>query len=272
MAFSTKTDIYRPGHGCHLVTHMEKERLNALGLAVAMFVAGILVGTYLVAGLLGVGNGGDKTVTYDDPYEPDIDPADYVSGVDNQYFPLTPGTVWRYEGRTGDGLETIEVRVLNETRVVMGVTCVVVRDTVRVDGEKVEDTYDWYAQDVSGNVWYFGEDSKEYENGKAVSSAGSWESGVDGAYPGIIMLGDPYVGLMYRQEYLEDEAEDMGSVLSLDVTVTVKGETYDHVLKTRDFTPLEPEVKEFKFYAPGIGVVLELEGSERVELVEHTSP
>jgi hypothetical protein len=250
---------------------MEKDQLKAIALAAVLFIVGTLVGTYVVAGLLGVG-APSKYAAFDDSYAPDIDPADFVEGVDNPYFPLVPGTVWRYEGKTGDGLERIEFRVLNETRIVMGVTCTVVRDTVTVDGEKVEDTYDWFAQDSSGNVWYFGEDSKEYEDGKAVNSAGSWEAGVDGAFPGIIMMGDPVVGMTYRQEYLEDEAEDMGTVLSLDETVTVKGHTYSHVLKTRDFTLLDPEVNEYKYYAPGVGVVMEKEGSERVELVELVAP
>lgn len=249
---------------------MERERLIAITMAAIMFVAGILVGTYLVADLLGIGAAPPKSVSFNDPYAPEIDPADFVVGVDNPYFPLVPGTVWKYESKTGDGVERTEVKVLNETRVVMGVTCIVVRDTVTVGGDIEEDTYDWFAQDVHGNVWYFGEDSKEYENGKVKTTEGSWESGVGGAYPGIVMLGDPYVGLTYRQEYLVDEAEDMGSVLSLNGTVTVRGQTYDHVLKTRDFTPLDPNVKEFKFYAPGIGVVLELEGSDRVELTEFT--
>ena len=236
-----------------------------------VFVVGILVGTFVIADLLGVGAPA-KYATFEDPYEPAIDPADFVTGHDNPYLPLVPGTVWRYEGRTGDGVERTEVRVLNETRVVMGVTCTVVRDTVMVGGEVVEDTYDWFAQDAQGNVWYFGEDSKEYANGKVVSSEGSWESGVDGAFPGILMLADPIVGVTYRQEYLLDEAEDMATVISLDETVTVDGQVYDHVLKTRDFTLLDPDVNEHKYYAPGVGVVLEMEGSERVELVEFVAP
>lgn len=244
----------------------------AIGLAVSMFVAGLLVGTLgeeLFEDEEEEGNG-TRSALFDEPYEPSIDPSDFSEVIDNPYLPLTVGNVWTYEGQTEDGLERIEFRVLNETRVVMGVTCAVVRDTVTVDGELVEDTYDWFAQDSRGNVWYFGEDSTEYEDGKATSTEGSWESGVDGAQPGIMMLADPYDSLTYRQEYFQDEAEDMGMVISLDETVTVQGETYSNVIKIKDFTPLDPEAFGYKYYAPGVGVVLEEEHGERVELIEFT--
>lgn len=251
---------------------MDRQRLMAIGLAVSMFVAGLLVGT-LGEELFeddeeeGNGPGG---IEFNDPYEPIIDPADFVEGVDSTYFPLTPGTKWVYEAETEDGKEHIEVVVLNETRVVLGVTCTVVRDTVKVGGELVEDTYDWFAQDSKGNVWYFGEDSTDYEDGKAVSTKGSWEAGMGGAKPGIIMLADAYVGLTYRQEYLKGEAEDMGSIVSVGETVTVNGHTYTHVIKTKDFTPLEPDNVAYKYYAPDVGVVMEEEDEEQVELVEFT--
>jgi hypothetical protein len=253
---------------------MEKQRLVTIALVISMFIAGLLVGG-LGEGLFEEEEENGRTikgVEFNDPYSPTIDPADFVDVVDNPYYPLAVGSEWTYEGQTEDGLEHIDFRVLNETRVVMGVTCTVVRDTVTVDGELVEDTYDWFAQDVNGNVWYFGEDSTDYEDGKAVSTHGSWESGVGGAYPGIIMLGDPYDGLTYRQEYLKGEAEDMATVLSLDGTVTAGGITYTEVLKTRDFTPLDPKNFAYKYYAPGVGVVLEEEGGERVELEELVQP
>jgi hypothetical protein len=212
------------------------------------------------------------TDTSTPPYAPEIDPAEFTTAIDNPWLPLRPGTVWVYEGRGEAEGERIVVEVTSETRVVMGVECVVVRDTVSEDGEVVEDTFDWFAQDAEGNVWYFGEDTKDYEDGEVVSTEGAWEAGVDGAQPGIVMPGIPKVGDAYRQEYLAGEAEDMGEILSLDERAVVPFGTFDPVLQTKDFTPLEPGVVEHKFYAEGIGLVLEVKvegGEERVELVEH---
>jgi hypothetical protein len=139
----------------------------------------------------------------------------------------------------------------------MGVNTTVVRDQVFVDGELAEDTFDWYAQDRQGNVWYFGEDSREIENGKVVSTEGSWEAGVDGAKPGIVMLGEPRVGDAYRQEFYRGEAEDQARVLALGESMTVPYGSFDQVLVTEDRNPLEPRLLENKLYAPGVGVVLE---------------
>ena len=234
----------------------------AAGIAfVFMFAAGCGEDSSEEPPVIDVGN---------EPYDPVINPADFVAQIDNQYLPLTPGTTLIYEGETEDGMERIEVEVTHETKDILGVTCIVVRDTVRVDGELVEDTYDWFAQDKDGNVWYFGEDSKEYEDGE-VDPAGSWEAGVDGAKPGIIMKASPQVGDAYRQEYYEDEAEDMAEVLSLNESVSVAYGLFDNCLQTQEWTPLEPDVVENKYYAPGIGVVLEVTvvgESERVELIE----
>ncbi len=252
---------------------MERDRLKPLAIASCLFVVGLLVGGFGGELLDDDDEGGGRIggLVFDEPYEVDIDPADFVTGVNNTYFPLTPGTTLVYEGDTEDGLERIEVAVTSDTRTVMGVECVVVHDTVRLGGELIEDTYDWYAQDVDGNVWYFGEDSKEYEDGKLEGTEGSWEAGVDGAMPGIVMFARPYVGVTYRQEYYRGEAEDMGTILALGEELVVRGVTYRDLLLTKDFTPLEPGVVELKYYAPGIGVVLEEAvkgGSERVELVE----
>jgi hypothetical protein len=158
------------------------------------------------------------------------------------------------------------VSVTNQTREIMGVTATVVRDQVFVAGELVEDTLDWFAQDRSGNVWYFGEDTAEYEEEKVVTRKGSWEAGVDGAQPGIVMLGDPRVGDTYRQEFYEGEAEDLGRVIELDESVSVPYDSFSDVLVTEDWTPLEPKVLENKFYARGVGPVLErkVEGGEEV--------
>jgi hypothetical protein len=190
-------------------------------------------------------------------YEPDIDPDDFVEGIDNPWFTLVPGTTHFYEGVGEDGEFNFTVHVTHETRDVMGVTCVVVRDTEYEGGKLAEDTYDWYAQDKDGNVWYFGEDSKEYDEGKFEGTAGSWESGKDGAYPGIIMLANPMVGMTYRQEYYEGEAEDMGTVIAMGEKLTVEYGSYEDLLVIQDSSPLEPEVMEYKYYAKGVGVIRE---------------
>jgi hypothetical protein len=209
------------------------------------------------------------------PYDPKIRPADFVDTVDNPYFPLVPGARWVYESRTPDGLERIVIEVTSERKRIMGVSTTVVHDTVTLDGQIIEDTFDWYAQDDEGNVWYFGEDTHEYENGVPVNSKGAWQAGVDGAQPGIIMLADPRVGDVYRQEYAKGVAEDKAKVLSVTATADVPFGSYSSdVLKTRDWNPLERGTAEHKFYARGVGTVLErpVRGAERVELVEHTTP
>ncbi|MGP3984279.1 hypothetical protein [Streptomyces sp. KR80] len=204
------------------------------------------------------------------------DPANFVQKIDNPYMPLVPGTTFRYEGVGDEGQkEEVVVQVTRQTKEILGVQNVVVRDIVREDGEVVEDTFDWYAQDRSGNVWYFGEDTKELEEGKVVSTEGSWEAGKDGAEPGIVMEARPRVGDTYRQEYSEGEAEDMGEVLSLNERVTVRYGRFENVLKTKDFTPLEPDVVENKFYARNVGFIREVQvrgGKAQLELVEVQGP
>ena len=207
-------------------------------------------------------------------YSPVIDPADFVSYVDNEFFPLEPGTTYIFEGTTEEGTEHIEVNVTSLTRVILGVTCVVVNDTVWLNGEIVESTLDWYAQDKDGNVWYFGEYSREYSGGVVVSTEGTWEAGQDGAQPGIVMQADPAIGEPYRQEYYKGEAEDMAEVLAFNVSVDVTFGSFTRCLQTEEWTPLEPEIVENKYYAPGIGVVLEemVEGgTDRVELIDIVS-
>jgi hypothetical protein len=216
---------------------------------------------------------GDHEPSQTDEYIVNIDPDNFVEVVDNPYFPLTPGMTFIYEGETEDGTVRVEDYITRETKQVMGVICVVVRNREWEDGDLVEETFDWYAQDAEGNVWYFGEDSKEYDDGD-VSTTGSWEAGVDGALPGIIMKAKPQVGDSYRQEYYAGEAEDMGEVLSLAESASVIAGDFDDCLLTKDWTPLEPGVSEHKYYAPGVGLVLEVMvegGSERVELVEITT-
>ncbi len=209
----------------------------------------------------------------DGEYSPVINPEDFVEEIDNPYFPLTPGTTFVYEGESEEENKTLrsEVNVTNETKVIMGINTTVVRETEYEDDELEEETFDWYAQDKDGNVWYFGEDSKEYDEDEVVNTTGSWEAGVDGAQPGIIMSGDPQVGDVYYQEYLEGEAEDQAEVVSLNESVTVAYGSFENCLMTREWNPLEPDSEENKYYAPGVGLLLEEEvegGAERLELVE----
>jgi len=223
---------------------------------------------------LACGGGGKKASPTTVPYAPTIDPAAFADQITNPYFPLTPGTTYVYEGSAGGVAEHNEVTVTNETKTILGVRCVVVHDVVTQDGEVVEDTLDWYAQDSEGNVWYFGEDTKEYENGVVTSTAGSWEAGVDGAQPGIVMKASPQVGDEYRQEYYAGEAEDMAKVLDVSGTRTVPAGSYADVVETEDFSPLEPDIVERKYYAPGIGFVYSTRvqgGQEETELVSVTT-
>jgi hypothetical protein len=201
-----------------------------------------------------------------------LEPSDFSTEIANRYWPMEPGTRWTYREIDEDGNEvTVMVTVSSETkRIANGITARIVRDTVTRNGELVEDTFDWYAQDVDGNVWYLGEETAEFENGEVASTAGSFEAGVDGALPGIIMPADPGPGLRYRQEYYAGEAEDNGEVLSTDEQAQVPFGHFDEVLLTKDTITIEPDVLEYKLYAPGIGLVLALGisgGGGREELV-----
>jgi hypothetical protein len=204
-------------------------------------------------------------------YAPTIDPAEFTDQITNPYFPLTAGTTYVYEG-TADGVaEHNEVTVTSDTKTILGVRCVVVHDVVIQQGELVEETSDWYAQDSEGNVWYFGEDSKEYEGGKVTSTKGSWEAGVDGAQPGIVMEAAPKVGDTYRQEYYAGEAEDMAKVLEISASKTVPAGSYTDVVVTEDFTPLSPDTVEHKYFAPSVGFVFSTivkGGAEEIKLVK----
>ena len=201
----------------------------------------------------------------------EIDPSRFSAEIDHPYWPMAPGTVWVY--REGD--QRIAVTVTDRTRTVMGVETRVVHDLVTEDGVPVEDTFDWYAQDDDGNLWYFGEDTTEFEDGEPVGHAGAWEAGVDGALPGIALPAEPEVGMTYRQEYDAGEAEDRAEVLSLDKDVSVPFGDFTGALETEDTTPLEPEVVEHKYYARDVGPVLAVtvggEG-EREELVSVSRP
>jgi hypothetical protein len=208
-------------------------------------------------------------LTPPEEYNPVINPADFVENVTHRFFTLTPGRTFVYESLVEEGTERNEVYTTFERKEVLGISAVVVWDRVWLNGDLIEDTKDWFAQDAEGNVWYMGEDSKEIAGGKVVSTEGSWEAGVDGAKPGIIMKAAPAVGDIYRQEFYLDSAEDVGEVLALGVSEQVPYGFFTGCIRTNDTTRLEPGFWELKTYCPAVGgVVLEadIEG-QRVELV-----
>jgi hypothetical protein len=220
--------------------------------------------------------GGSEAAPYELPRgsEPvELDPADFVAEIDNEYWPMAPGSRWVYRETDGKGGEQrIVVTVTDRRKTILGIEATVVHDRVTENGEIVEDTDDWYAQDKWGGLWYLGEATTEYEDGKPTTRKGSWEAGVDGAQAGLIIPPDPQVGMAYRQEYYEGEAEDRGKILSLDARAAVPFGSFDALLQTEDTTPLEPDVVEHKFYAKGVGPILAVavSGGGREELVRFT--
>jgi hypothetical protein len=190
-------------------------------------------------------------------YSPSIEPANFVAGIDNRYFPLKPGTGFHYKGVRGATPQTDDMVVTRQTKQVLGVSCTVVRDTVSEHGKPIERTYDWYAQDKQGNVWYMGEESLELQNGRFVRASDSWQAGVNGAKPGIIMPGDPRPGDVYRQEYYRPGgALDQARVLVLGGNVQVPYGTFTRVLVTIEWSPVEPQLEK-KYYKAGIGEIRE---------------
>jgi len=189
-----------------------------------------------------------------------LDPADFTTTIDNPFWPMVPGTQWTYLETGADGTEfTNVVTVTSETKVTAnGITARVVRDSVIRGDEVVEDTFDWYAQDAHGAIWYLGEETAEFENGVVVSRQGSFEAGVDGALAGIVVPADPRPGMQYRQEYYRGEAEDNGEIVALEEMVDTPYGHFDRVLLTKDTITIEPDVLEHKFYAPGVGPVMAL--------------
>lgn len=202
-----------------------------------------------------------------------LDPNDFSTEIDNRYWPMPVGARWVYRETDAAGsVQRVEITVTADTKTILGIEARVVHDVVTEDGALVEDTHDWYAQDAEGNIWYLGEETAEYEEGEVVSTEGSWEAGVDGAQPGVIVPAEPEPGLTYRQEYLAGEAEDAATVLSLEERAEVPAGAFDELLLTKDYTPLDPDVLEYKLYAPGVGPVLVLGvsgGIGREELVQY---
>jgi len=188
---------------------------------------------------------------------PPFNASNFVSGVTNPYLPLTPGTVYHYISETPDGVETNDVAVTRDSKKILDVDITVVHDQVFLEGDLTEDTFDWFAQDADGNVWYFGEDSKEIENGQVVSTEGSWQAGVGDNKPGIIMLAQPKVGLAYHQEQAPDIAEDLARVLSLKADPVVPFGSFEKCVGTEEWSLIEHGAREKKAYCAGIGLVLE---------------
>ena len=239
--------------------------IGTLGLALGAAGAADATDTTEPVPVIDPGDGGH--------YAPVVDPANFVEVIDNPYLPYATGSRWVYAGQSEGEVERIEVEVLDDTRDVLGITATVVRDTVYVDGEMVEDTYDWFAQDADGNVWYLGEDTREFEDGVAVNASGAWEAGIDGALPGIVMPADPQVGDAFRQEFYPGEAEDMGEITEVGVARSIGLGDFDDVVVMTHWTPLETAVVEEKWYARGVGTIYEeavAGGDEVVELIEFT--
>ncbi len=211
-------------------------------------------------------------------YDPVIIPANFSTSttINNPLFPLVPGTTFIYEGDTAAGHEIDNFFVTHNTKVIQGVTCVEVRDTSKIDGELIEDTLDWFAQDNDGNVWYFGENAKQLSDGLIVGVEGSWTAGIDGAKPGIIMKAHPAIGDFYRQEFSLDTAEDIAEVISLTEPFTIPFApftTFNDCLKTEETSPLEPDTLENKIYCAGFGNVFthDITAGETLPLVNITT-
>jgi hypothetical protein len=189
------------------------------------------------------------------PYAPVIDPANFVTDTTNRYFPLKPGTTFVMDGTRDDEPRHDEATVTSETKSIMGVECIVVRDVATSNTALVEKTTDWYAQDKDGNVWFFGEDTAEYANGQVTSTAGSWLAGVDGALPGLIMKAAPAVSDAYRQGYRPGVAEDFAKVLQTDATTSTPAGDFEEVVVTEDTDLLDASKNAHRSYAPSVGFV-----------------
>ena len=235
--------------------------------------AGVAIAFALVAAVVGCGSSGDNTATAQAPtdakatnpapvqgtYSPTIDPANFVTGVDNRYLPYKPGTKLVYKGVAENGTTPqadVEF-VTHRTKRILGVDATVVLDKVSSRGAPIERTFDWYAQDRQGNVWYFGEDASEFKHGHYVKASDSWEAGVNGAQPGIVMEAHPKKGDAYRQEYYPGHALDKGKVLGTAGPIKVPFRTFGTTLSTVETSGLEPGAAEKKYYAAGVGNVLE---------------
>ena len=252
-------------------THRALGRLAHIGASALLAVSLLAIG---VNGVLAVNGGACNR-----PYTPMMAAADFQdaagrpNAIDNVYFPLVPGTTFRYEG-TKDAAALVDVMtVTGDTKPIMGVTASVVRDSAYEDGVLAEDTFDWYAQDDAGNVWYFGEDTRELDAaGNVTSTEGSWQAGDGANLPGLLMQAHPRAGSTYRQEYAPDVAIDMATVIPIHRHIEVPFGSLANVVETKEFSCLEKTI-DHKFYAPGVGLIRELavaNGREDTSLVSKT--
>ncbi len=251
-----------------------EKRGGIVGRTIAAIVlSGVAAFVWAPAGIASAGSSDPCPIDLPQGGDPvSLDPTAFTGPIDNPYWPMAPGTRWvSTEGDT----QKVRVTVKHRTRQIQGITATVVHDVVSERGALVEDTLDWYAQDDCGNVWYLGEKTAEYEDGVVVSTEGSWEAGVDGAQPGVVVPADPTPGMTYRQEYLAGEAEDAATVLSIDERVSVPFGDFKDALLTKDYTPLHPRLVEYKLYAKGVGPVLVLglfPGADREEFIRYRPP
>jgi hypothetical protein len=207
----------------------------------------------------------------------DFNAANFLfnDSISNPYLGFKPGTIFYYINTINEDGETsyeyIHVTVTSGIKKILGVNCTVVHDQVKEDGQITEDTYDWYAQDRFGNVWYFGEDTKARTD-TGWSTEGSWEAGKHNALPGIAMFANPgaHLNLTYYQEFQRGVAEDQAQVINTNSSATVPYGSFNNCVKTKEFTRLDPTDIEHKYYAPGVGQVLTISATEREELISIT--
>jgi hypothetical protein len=240
--------------------------------AVASAVMAVIGATAIATAIAGAAASAPSATDACASYQPQIPGAShFVDAIDNPYFPLPVGRTLVYRGVSDGERQVDRLQVTDKTKVVAGITATVVHDVVFTEGTKDEVTFDWYAQDDQGNVWYLGEDTKVLLGNGKVDTAGSWEAGVGGAEPGLIMEADPQPPDAYRQECLSGDAEDMAWVVSRGGSVSVAYGAVHQVLRTLEFARIEPNVVSEKRYAPGLGIVVERDlhgGDEHFELVK----
>ena len=211
----------------------------------------------------------DSPRLIDSNYKPDVSPAKFTNStnITNPYYPLAAGKKYIYEGQTDEGLERVEEQRLSTTKTILGITCIVGYFKAYVNNKLVEETWDWYAQDNDGNLWYFGEEVNNFNpDGSLKDHGGSWEAGKDGAQPGLIMPAILQVGYKYREEYYFNHAEDEAEIIGTGLTVTIPLGTYTNCIKTKNWTALEPDAMENKIYAPGIGLIKEINITDNFEI------
>jgi hypothetical protein len=229
--------------------------------------AGVLAAGLALTGFLAMASARGKAA----PPSGGVDPANFTNPQPNPYFPIEPGRVFLYRGTEGGRHLHERLTITHRTKDILGVTTVVVTDVLHADGYLAEKTEDWYAADNDGTVWYFGEDTATYDRkGRVSSREGSWQAGVRGAEAGIIMPANPGPADAYRQEFWRGHAEDQAWIVQNRARVSVAYGSLDHVVRSYEWTRLEPHVVSLKLYAPGLGIVREQDvagGTESLELV-----